>query len=132
MIGECANRLTTDGVPDYSGDLAQCINGGQRVGPAALGHVRLNAANALDDICRQTKEVPPPALVVDRSHDDRLVIRQSGHRYGHRTEERAVSAGLADFFDVDGAHALLQARRTRVGCRSLAEEVGLDTVLCPR
>ncbi len=41
-------------------------------------------------------------------------------------EERAVAGGLADLFDVGGAHALLHAGRAVEGRLDLAEEVGLE------
>ena len=41
-------------------------------------------------------------------------------------EEGSMAGGLADLFDIEGAHALLHARRARVGRRGLTEEVGLE------
>ncbi len=37
-----------------------------------------------------------------------------------------MARGLADFLNVQGAHALLHARGTRIGRNSLTQEVGLE------
>ncbi len=99
-----------DLVPDLLGLVVVLVDGDPEL-------LRLQAVTAL--VLGRGEQLPGE---LDRAF---LEVVAEGEVAAH-LEERAVAGGLADLFDVGGAHALLHAGGAGEGRLDLAQEVGLE------